>query len=35
MSCGSEIKADSKMRHERSKKHQAWLHDLKETSETI
>ena len=33
--CGSEFRQNDKARHERTKKHQAYLHNLKEKSETI
>ena len=34
-SCGSTITKAEKARHERTKKHQAWLHDQQQTGETI
>ena len=34
-SCGSESTNTHKVRHEKSKKHQAWLKDQEQTGETI
>ena len=33
--CGSEIQKHVQARHNRSKKHQAWIHDQQQTGETI
>ena len=33
--CGSEFRQDDKARHEKSRKHQAFIHDTQQTAETI